>query len=256
MAWSPFGWKDGIQTLQEAGCLQTHSILAADIIVGSTARKVLPYGVLGPSKRYLIWAPETRYDKDFRTARWLIPGWAKLEVMNVWNEEIFFNEAHFFRMNGVNPGVKLEAAGAADLENWKQKGIACLVGYQSNPTPCQIGDVDYDLNAVRMAFALDGAKCRQLDLYGRGFPDSLIKGKFDLALGDKNPVPKDYTGSRGEWHTIKHHLLQPYAFNLCMENTDCGYYITEKIWQAIQARCLPLYYARHNRIDEFFPKDS
>jgi len=44
----------------------------------------------------------------------------------------------------------------------------------------------------------------------------------------------------------KHIYLQNYRFNICPENSDYDGYVTEKIFQAIDAGCIPVYYGSNN----------
>lgn len=255
--WTPFTQEAGRAILVDGGCQQVDSPVRAHVIVAPTARPLLPYAAaFGPTKRYLVWAEEIRYDQGLSLRRWLIPGWARLEVMNVFNGEIFFNEAHFFHMEGLEPGTLLPPASRQDIHDWDNRTTAFLVGYQNPPRPCIVQSEDISLDALRTELALQGARFGRLHLYGRNFPPGLACHGFRSEVREENETPPDYTGPAGNWQAIKRHILRSYHFNLCPENSDWGYYITEKIWQSIQARCLPVYYARRNRIDEFFPPDS
>ena len=51
-------------------------------------------------------------------------------------------------------------------------------------------------------------------------------------------------------------MLKCYKFNLCFENTAEPYYVTEKIWHAIQAYSLPIYSSLNSSIYETFPANS
>ncbi|MEM6770055.1 MAG: glycosyltransferase family 10 [Bacteroidota bacterium] len=42
-------------------------------------------------------------------------------------------------------------------------------------------------------------------------------------------------------------LLHKYKFNLCPENTDAPGYVTEKLWHAIAAGCIPIYWGAGNQ---------
>jgi len=44
------------------------------------------------------------------------------------------------------------------------------------------------------------------------------------------------------WPERKDQLLRDYMMNICIENTMIKGYVTEKIWQSINAGCLPIYY--------------
>ncbi|MGQ4646389.1 glycosyltransferase family 10 domain-containing protein [Lyngbya aestuarii] len=62
----------------------------------------------------------------------------------------------------------------------------------------------------------------EFDLYGRGLPD--------------------WAGGYGQV-TSKWHAMAPYYYNLAIENYhQSDWYVTEKLWDALLAWCLPIYY--------------
>lgn len=77
-------------------------------------------------------------------------------------------------------------------------------------------------------------------MYGKEWP----KG---IALGESRSA---------DWVQAKAAILDGYRFNICMENTDFDYYVTEKIWNAITARCLPIYRGGRDKIYEEFERGS
>jgi alpha(1,3/1,4) fucosyltransferase len=54
--------------------------------------------------------------------------------------------------------------------------------------------------------------------------------------------------------TSKQDFLHPYKFNLCFENTSVLGYTTEKIYEAMLARCIPIYWGSRWIQEEFNPK--
>ncbi|MBI3877356.1 MAG: glycosyltransferase [Verrucomicrobia bacterium] len=52
----------------------------------------------------------------------------------------------------------------------------------------------------------------------------------------------------------KHEFLQSYKFNLCYENRSKPGYTTEKIYEAMRARCVPIYWGSPQVHTEFNPK--
>ena len=47
---------------------------------------------------------------------------------------------------------------------------------------------------------------------------------------------------RGKYNNDKIAYLQQFRFNLCPENTNNYGYVTEKVFQAIQSGCIPIYW--------------
>ncbi len=45
----------------------------------------------------------------------------------------------------------------------------------------------------------------------------------------------------------KHEFLKTYKFNLCPENSDSKGYVTEKVFDAIQSGCIPIYWGSGNK---------
>lgn len=90
----------------------------------------------------------------------------------------------------------------------------------------------------RNKIGLHGNKIGMVDIYGKGWPDDVVKGE-----------------SRMIWRETKPKILSCYHFCLCFENTHTPYYVTEKIWDSILNYCLPIYMGSQ-WIYEIFPKDS
>jgi len=100
---------------------------------------------------------------------------------------------------------------------------------------------DLDLTQRRQALALHLQRQGFCDIYGRDWPATVkISGE-----------------SRGNnWPTTKQQILGDYAFNLAFENTIAAHYVTEKIWDAIKAACLPVYHGPGTGIYDDFPRNS
>jgi len=49
-----------------------------------------------------------------------------------------------------------------------------------------------------------------------------------------------------KYNDNKHQYLQNYKFNICPENSNANGYVTEKIFQAIAAGCIPVYWGSNN----------
>jgi hypothetical protein len=60
------------------------------------------------------------------------------------------------------------------------------------------------------------------------------------------PIPGGTTG--------KQNFLRPYKFNICFENKSIPGYTTEKIYEAMLARCIPIYWGSPRIHEEFNPK--
>ncbi len=50
----------------------------------------------------------------------------------------------------------------------------------------------------------------------------------------------------GKYENDKTRFLQEYTFNICPENSNCRGYVTEKIFEALTAGCIPIYWGCYN----------
>lgn len=50
-----------------------------------------------------------------------------------------------------------------------------------------------------------------------------------------------------KYNDDKHRFIANYKFNICPENSNCTGYVTEKIFQAIDAGCIPIYWGSYNK---------
>lgn len=103
---------------------------------------------------------------------------------------------------------------------------------------------DKRLEAIRYFCGLG-----QLDLYGRGW-DSLwrIPPKYRKQL---NPI----IGKSIKSVDDKISLLKRYRFNLCFENVRYPGYVTEKIFDAMMANTIPVYFGAPD-ISDFVPREA
>jgi hypothetical protein len=98
-----------------------------------------------------------------------------------------------------------------------------------------------DLTQRRQALALHLQRQGFCDIYGREWPDTIkISGesRFD------------------RWPATKQEILKNYAVNIAFENTIAPHYVTEKIWDAIKAACLPVYHGAGTGIYDDLPRNS
>jgi hypothetical protein len=98
---------------------------------------------------------------------------------------------------------------------------------------------------MRCRYALSGRERYILDIYGNKWPEGYTIDNSGYGFEKQRP-----------WWIEKIDILKTYKYNLCFENTACGYYVTEKIWHAIFSYCLPIYTSFNSNIYETFPQDS
>lgn len=241
---SPFFKASERMTLQSYGITLVSDELVADLIVAGvnpgypvlpgrfTFRRLLPLMLkYGNAKKYLIWTDEPRYDSHF-TSFVQYPFLPKVHIFNV------FTGAYINNYRWL-PALKLQPL--KDFE-FKHRRVVALMGYRDKRRELTLKyrGKELDLNRLRIAVALEGHALGLVDIYGQGWPEGITLGE----------------SRKGDWRQNKLDILQGYHFNLAFENTNWPYYCTEKIWDAVQAGCLPIYYGQGNAIYEDFPSDS
>ena len=86
-------------------------------------------------------------------------------------------------------------------------------------------------------------------LYGRGWNKPKKYSLIEKVFGYKK-----YKTYKGEVNN-KVKLLSNFKYSLCFENlTDVNDYVTEKIFDCLKAKCVPIYYGASN-IDKYIPKN-
>lgn len=240
----------GEQYLTKAGITRADNSRDCDFYVRqrypvswkSEAKHLLKYG---SSKPILVWTHEPRFcvlSSSHISASKFRP---KVLIMNVYTKNVFLNNVSLYgwaiggeRINHIDISTAIEARS-------KHKQICVLTGYVNNPDDSRLimDGEDIDLIQYRQNLSLQGYKMGQVDIYGRYWPNNIAK-EVSRGHGFAN------------WHGRKIEILQDYAINICIENTNFNYYCTEKIWDSIRGGCLPIYYGSGNRIYEDFPEES
>lgn len=79
-----------------------------------------------------------------------------------------------------------------------------------------------------------------------------IRGEMFDALSEINTVDsggkfrKNTDALNTQYLDNKQNFIQQYKFNICPENSNSSGYVTEKIFQAIEAGCIPIYWGADN----------
>jgi alpha(1,3/1,4) fucosyltransferase len=238
MAGAPFNDLAARAILQRQG-VEFCDEAEADILISGTfkglIKSLLKYG---SRKQYLIWTIEPRFDTYFLPQR-RYPLLPPIHVLNLYSglltdNYFFFPEGQFLRPLRY----------FSDFDQRPQgRRMICLMTYQAGRSwrlPYQ--GKDLDLCNLRTEIAIAAHRQNRIDIHGRKWPQGI--GTQGDSRGNRN------------WRKLKTNILGDYHFNLCFENTNWPYYCSEKIWQAIQGGCLPIYYGDGNRIYDDFPTDS
>ena len=230
---------------------------AAHWIIASSIRFLVTYSLRYPFKHFLFYTNEPRFSrvtgKKYRAAP-LLP---KIEIMNAFTGDVFWNNFHFLGSYHYDSGNNLDIDLHAPLGPISRKssilsrrGIAAtFFTYRINDhnLPCVVDGIDRDLDTTRCKHALALHHAGLCDIYGSGWPAGI--SREDSGFQSTHPLHLN-------WWTRKLRLLREYRYNLCLENTAANYYCTEKLWHAIQAETLPIYWSGNTTIYETFPRNS
>jgi len=248
--------------LADAGIHLQDDAAKADVIVAALLEELAPsmHRFKG-AKKYLLWCDEPLWSNIFqkqdivRTA-YLIqdgnsaePSYVPADAMNCFTGNVLFSNYHFlldiYHLD-MSSFLKAQGVNTSPLPPAKERKIAAFLTYRNGgfwdfKHPSGISG----LNTLRSRVALEGALFGKVDVFGQGWP-------MNLALPEEEAKQE---GADLFW--LKMQQYAKYKFALCFENTWSPYYVTEKIWQAILAGCLPIYFAGpQHTIYQDFPKNS
>ncbi len=189
----------------------------------------------------LLWTHEPRFDTHHSSQLRSYPLLPSFHIMNVYTGDIHISNYTIYSW-AIRESIPLIDKSSNSVILTKRRCIVFLSSYINQPKKHSLPKDGRDINLteIRQKLGLIGHRQGLLDIYGKGWPNG-------LSIED----------SRGsEWHNRKQDILKKYKFNLCLENTNYDYYCTEKIWDSIAGGCLPIYFGKHNRIYETFPRNS
>jgi len=200
-------------------------------------------------KPILVWTDEPRYNQIFEQSFqhfWVIPN---VYIMNLYAGGVYdCNLSCFGPTDPQSDHVqKLKYLTKADVEAYQQGHFTAFLGTYVYPSKSFLAaefsyqGQELSLSLLRQQIACWGHQQGFVDIYGKEWPNNISRENSRFAPN---------------WQGKKRSLLQPYQFNICMENTAYGFYCTEKIWDSISAYCLPIYSSGGNRIYDDFPKNS
>jgi hypothetical protein len=234
--------------LAEHGIEYTTNPLRADVFI-CDREETRKYTLLRSlTNRLIVWTNEPR----FSTSRVIRPKGPVF--MNVYSGEVFLNNLHFLGSYHYDASCDL----GVDLRHppgrpqtraalqQRKKCCAAVFAYRDpGTTALYVDGVNIDLLVPRQALALYFQERGRADIVGSNWPAS-------VKILESSGFESDGT----TWWDRKIDLLTRYRFTICFENTAFPYYCTEKLWQAIAAGCLPIYYGKGTTIYETFPTDS
>jgi hypothetical protein len=190
-----------------------------------------------PRRPLFIWTHEPRFCRLTAPRTSAGPLFPDVHVQNVYTRDLYLNNYTWYGW-AIDRRLERWADGRAGTDS--RRPIVALATCRPADRPFVVAGVNIDLVARRQRLIERGHARGLIDVYGEGWPAGVARG----------------ASRRGNWTGAKREILARYRFTICLENTAFDWYCTEKIWQAIAARCLPIYSSFNNRIYDDFPQES
>lgn len=233
---------------------------AAEIICGESIEKLVPYlARFGAKKKWLVWCDEPLWSTIWYKLTAPLVYWSSVEnkitssedplavpinVMNCFTGDVFTSNKMF-----ITDEYEIKEENITSIKGNYGRALktAAFLTFRSD----EIFNLNHQrgvmgLSCYRSQLALELHRIGLCDIFGPNWADG-------VAIYNDRLV-------KGVYHTNfskKIEDLKNYKFCFALENTIAPHYVTEKIWQAIVAGCLPIYYAgRSHTIYEDFPEDS
>ncbi|NJC26658.1 glycosyltransferase family 10 domain-containing protein [Neolewinella antarctica] len=251
--YAPFSDEQCAEKLARLGWHKS-SVLAADVLFFRTLKLAKKAAVGFPLKRLVVWTNEPAYDN---TSTLLVKGtWGNnIIVLNVFTGNVFWHNYHFLGSYhyletqdlGLTKAELLSESIIVDrTSHAKRKTAVAVFAKKTVPNGTYlVAGKNVDLNLYRQEVATTGRERGSCDIAGKDWPAGTVVEE------------SGYSGkAKVHWWTRKIEFMREYNFNVAMENNLWPYYVTEKIWQAIRAGCLPIYYGQGSSIYEAFPENS
>lgn len=139
------------------------------------------------------------------------------------------------------------AMGFADLKNEKYMRLPLWITYVFSPTSTatDISEKISRINNVRFNKKMDSVLLAGHDKHGtRKMIYDGLKNIFDIKCAGKwnNNTDELWT----KYNNNKIEYIKNFKFNICPENINTPNYVTEKLFEAFLADCIPIYYGADN----------
>lgn len=204
---------------------------AADVIVSRRYSWLAEYFHID-GKAFYMWTHEPAWCtaagpkvNDLITGR-------TIYVSTAHNGDVYLTPLYYF------PFLPIDLSAQIALCRKKKKTCSILATYRDK-FDRYLGDNNIDLTEYRQRVARDlQKKYKSCDICGRGWPKDIKVTEESRGVG---------------WQLRKHDVMSDYKFNIALENTIAPNYVTEKIWQALKAACVPLAYGKSGLADVLRP---
>jgi hypothetical protein len=207
---------------QTLGWQLTDQVEEADVIMSVHMRKFTPE-VCRLNRLNIVWTHEPFADASTRFRVRDPADLADVYVFNLYNRNVYFDNFFYFVDRSASPLNYIRSPSDLNVP-FENRRIVTLMTAKKFRT--MINGVDVSLAVRRVDLALAGHAAGQVDVYGRAWPDGVALSESRYAADRSN---------------VKLEILKGYNFNLCPENTQWDYYVSEKFWEAVMGNCMPIY---------------
>ena len=226
----------------------TNYVYKSTHIICHNLKQTILASILFPFKKIVLYQEELTLHRGRK-----INFFRKICVISGYTGDIYFNNYHFlgsYLANqsfniGIDLNLKLNKSSIANEEKFNLKKQIIFIGkfhksLENNRKKdiYSLADLKYKRQKLAIKFMESGWGY----VHGHGWENSY-------------KTPDSWHNGNKDWYKDKLEILKNFRFNLCFENTNWDYYVTEKIWHSILAGSLPVYWG-NNTIYKSFPADS
>lgn len=242
--YSPFDFPHFQKSFTKNKIIQVRSPNAANLILSSylsTLKKWITK--FGSKRKYLLWTHEPYH--DWTTKPTIKVGRATVHIMNCYTRDVFtHNFRYFYFRNFINwqhltTNRRIRPQDLVLTPDSPQPQIVVLSTYYPKS---YYAENRYTLLPKRYQVIEEGYRRGLIEVHGKNWKKHSFIRAVDCSRNDPD---------RRE---SKKDILSRHRFNICIENTNYPYYVTEKIWEPIKHGLLPIYYANSTIYQVFDPE--
>lgn len=234
---------DPDKVFEEHGLKRSDNILNSRVILTSSLKRARLLSVLFPTRKvFLVHADPRGNRTQSKTCKGIFG--STVHLINVFTGEFFRDNYSYCNRHGIGGEPLPEEVDDTNFDD-RVKRVGVFMAY-SDQMAIETGPpFGNNLHAYRRDLARRLHQSKMAEIRGFGWPPHY------------NSECDDFLTVGNEWASSKISSLRQYWFSLAIENTLAPYYVTEKIWQAIIAGSIPIYYGGHSStIYEDFPAES
>lgn len=246
--WGPLHDPTCLAILRASGVEVVRPWWRAQWVVGLRRKRLDLARTLMPWKSYLVYTDDPRFDRnpsDTYPRRGHAP---RIHVLNAYADELFWDNFAFVETHQIGTASAIDRV---DVDHFltREKILAAAVGFGLEAQADQPPPYGANLHKLRVDIIRCAYRRGFGALQGAGWPQEFDSSDTGWTAESAGLVDRP-------WSVIKLEWLKQFWFNLCYENTLAPYYVTEKIWHAVMAGCVPVYFGNGSTIWESFPAGS